>query len=119
NPGEHTGIAVLDLKSGKIEELETMLIHNAMEFVEMMMDDSYIVVEDKSDRDSQIWNDYLEDYQAFFTVITPKAKKIKMELISGLLAGGIDGYQVRAATMIQDYTSEFVNMIFKQFQNIQ
>ena len=144
DPGKHTAIAVLNLETGELEELQTMMLHNALEYVDGMLWDSYIVVEnahlwnDKSaknyharaqgagsiKRDCTIWKDYLEYNEAFFSMNKPQKKAIKdlshsqFKKLTGWV-GRTNEHTRAAAIMIYGYESGFVEILYEQYNNTQ
>lgn len=106
DPGKNTGFALLDTLSGKFAVVESMMIHEAMEFVRTLhvaADLSHVVFEDarlrkwfgtkrgtKEDaarkqgagsvkRDCTIWSDFLGDLNIPFKTISPQGKGTKMD----------------------------------------
>ena len=144
DPGKHTAIAILNLETGELEELQTMMIHNALEYVDGMLLDSYIVVEDahKWDnkdaenyeerkqgagsikRDCTIWKDYLKDNEAFFAFNRPQKNSLKnishsqFKKLTGWV-GRTNEHNRAAAMMILGYESGFIEILYKQFINTQ
>lgn len=143
--GTHTGVARFDLISGKLDMVESMMIHNALEFAQGYIDNALFVIEDATKwsgyrkgqstkelasraqgagsvkRDSRIWVDFLEDNEAFFIRLSPKqagAKKNAKEFRM------ITGWEERtnqhgrdAAMMIIGYTDLYVQQLYRNFIN--
>ena len=99
--GTHTGVAIYETISKRIERLETLPIHKAMALVlataQENPNDTHVYFEDARlrkwfgrsgreqlqgagsvKRDCAIWEDYLTDYKIPFTRIAPKNNATKL-----------------------------------------
>lgn len=99
--GTHTGVAIYETFSKRIERLETLPIHKAMALVLATAldnpNDTHVYFEDARlrkwfgrsgreqlqgagsvKRDCAIWEDYLTDYKIPFTTIAPKNNATKL-----------------------------------------
>lgn len=101
--GCNTGVAVWDKENKKLQSVETMPIHKALEMVNGLLEwnylepDTFIRIEDarkrkwfgaRSDhkvqgagsikRDAKIWEDFLNDLKVDFEMVAPKNNKTKM-----------------------------------------
>jgi len=147
DPGVTTGIARLNLHNEKINLLESMMIHNAMDFVQGFIHNSLIVVEDARKwngwskgqksremrakaqgagsvkRDCKIWEDFLTDNEAFFIMKSPSAKGAKInhklfKLYTGWDGGRTNAHCRDAGMLIYGYTQRDVNNLWEQFNNV-
>lgn len=147
DPGVETGIARLSLHNEEIDLLESMMIHNAMDFIQEFIHNSLVVVEDarkwngwsrgqKSGemrskaqgagsvkRDCKIWEDFLTDNEAFFIMKPPSAKGGKIshklfKLYTGWDGGRTNQHCRDAAMLVFGYTQRDVNNLWEQFNNV-
>lgn len=142
DPGVETGVALKNLKTGEIEELQSMMIHAAFDYVDSFRDNALIVVEDarlwngrkkgitleemKSKeqgagsvkRDCIAWEDFLKDDDFFFKMVPPKAKGRKkshaeFKMITGWNQGTTNQHKRDAAMLIYGYDSRIVRELYK------
>lgn len=142
DPGTDTGVAVKDLRTDRITELESMAIHNAMDFVESYADMALIIVEDARKwngytkgmpfgkmsakaqgagsvkRDCSIWDDFLKDREAYYVMVPPAAKggKIDHGLFKRITGweGRANQHKRDAAMLILGYSQRDVETIINQ-----
>lgn len=144
DPGVDTGVAVMNLNLGVIEEVYSMKIHAAMDFVDGYVDSSLIVVEDARlwngyrrgitaqemrvrqqgagsvKRDCAIWEDYLKEAEAFFVLLAPSAKGRKIshaefKMFTGWSGGTTNQHKRDAAMLAFPYKRPVVDALYREY----
>ena len=144
DPGVDTGVALKNLNLGIIEEIFSMKIHVALDFVDSYLDSSLIIVEDARlwngyrkgitahemrmkqqgagsvKRDSAIWADFLEDSESFFLMIPPKAKGRKLshaefKMFTGWSGGTTNQHKRDAGMLTYEYTRPVVDALYRAY----
>lgn len=144
DPGVDTGVAVLSLNLGVIEDIFSMKIHVAMDYVDSCIDNSLIVVEDARlwngyrrgitssemrsrqmgagsvKRDCTIWEEFLADNEAFYQLLPPSAKGRKIshaefKMFTGWSGGTTNQHKRDAAMLIHQYRRPVVDAMYREY----